>query len=129
MRLTTKPRVSAPSHVSFGTSNTYLVSSSDAGSTFRVVVTASNVAGRASATSVATAVVPVPVRCVVPRLKGKTVAKARTLLRRAHCALGRVSYARSRVRRGLIVSQRPGAGAARLRGTKVKVVVSLGRRR
>jgi hypothetical protein len=111
------------------TTSTYLVSSSDAGSTFRVVVTASNVAGRVSATSVATAVVPVPVRCAVPRLKGKTVAKARTLLRRAHCALGRVSHSHSRLRRGLIVSQRPRAGAARPRGTKVRVVVSLGRRR
>jgi hypothetical protein len=111
------------------TESTYLVSSSDAGSTFRVVVTASNVAGRASATSAATAVVSVPVRCVVPRLKGKTVAKARALLRRAHCALGRVSQARSRVRRGLIVSQRPVGGAARPRGTKVAVVVSLGPRR
>jgi Right handed beta helix region/PASTA domain len=114
------------------TTSTYLVSSSDAGSTFRVVVTASNVAGSASATSAATAVVQAPparVRCVVPRLKGKTVAKARTLLRRAHCALGRVSHAHSRLRRGLIVSQRPRAGAARPRGTKVGVVVSLGRRR
>jgi hypothetical protein len=111
------------------TTSTYLVSSSDAGSTFRVVVTASNVAGRASATSAATPVVPLSVRCKVPRLKGKTVAKARTLLRRAHCALGRVSHARSRLRRGLIVSQRPRAGAARPRGTKVGVVVSLGRRR
>jgi parallel beta helix pectate lyase-like protein/PASTA domain-containing protein len=112
------------------TTSTYLVSSSDAGSTFRVVVTASNVAGRASATSAATAVVQAaPVRCVVPRLNRKTVAKARTLLRRAHCALGRVSHAHSRLRRGLIVSQRPRAGAARPRGTKVRVVVSLGRRR
>ena len=113
------------------TKSTYLVSSVDAGSTFRVAVTASNVAGKSTATSAATAVVQVPpaVRCVVPRLKGRTVAKARTLLRRAHCALGRVSHAHSGMRRGLIVSQRPRAGTARPRGTKVKVVVSLGRRR
>jgi hypothetical protein len=112
------------------TKSTYLVSSLDAGSTLRVVVTASNVAGNVSATSAATAVVHAPpVRCVVPRLKGRTVAKARTLLRRAHCALGRVSHAHSRVRRGLIVSQRPRAGASRPRGTKVSAVVSLGHRR
>lgn len=112
------------------TTSTYLISSSDAGSTFRVVVTASNLAGSASATSAPTAVVQAaPARCKVPRLRAKTVAKARTLLRRAHCALGRVSYARSRLRRGLIISQRPRAGASRPRGTKVKVVVSRGRRR
>jgi PKD repeat protein len=28
------------------------------------------------------------VRCIVPRLKGKTLGRAKTLLRRAHCALG-----------------------------------------
>jgi hypothetical protein len=109
------------------TTSTYLVTSSDIGSTFRVIVTASNVAGHSSATSAQTAVVPAaPVRCLVPRLKGRTVAKARTLLRRAHCALGRVSYGHSRLRRGRIVLQRPGAGASRPRGTKVSVVVSRG---
>lgn len=111
------------------TTSTYVVSSSDAGSSLRVLVTASNAAGSASATSAPTGVVPAPARCVVPRLKGKTLPKARSLLRRAHCALGRVSYARSSLRRGLIVSQRPRAGAFRPRGTKVRVVVSRGRRR
>jgi hypothetical protein len=111
------------------TTSRYLISSSDTGSTFRVVVTASNVAGSASATSAPTAVVPAaPARCIVPRLKGKTLAKARSLLRRAHCVLGRVSYVRSSLRRGLIVSQRPRAGASRPRGTKVRVIVSRGHR-
>jgi PASTA domain-containing protein len=114
--------------VSGQTTSTYVVSSSDAGSTFRIVVTASNVAGHASATSVQTAVVPAPAGCHVPKLTGKTVEKARTLLRLSHCALGRVSHSHSRLRRGRIVSQRPRAGASRPRGTKVRVVVSLGRR-
>jgi Tol biopolymer transport system component len=111
------------------TSSTYLVTSSDAGSTFRVVVTASNVAGHTSATSAATAAVPMPPPCLVPKLKGKTVTKARTLLHHAHCVLGRISYAHSQIRRGRIASQRPHAGATRPRGTKVSVVVSRGPRR
>ena len=46
--------------VSGRTTSAYRVSSSDAGSSFRVVVTASNAAGSASATSAHTAVVSVP---------------------------------------------------------------------
>jgi hypothetical protein len=111
------------------TSSNHRVARSDAGSTLAVVVTASNVAGRASATSAQTGVVTVPVRCVVPRLKAKTVAKARRALRTAHCALGRVSAKRSRARRGVIVSQRPRPGAVGPRGMKVRVVVSKGRTR
>ena len=109
----------------------YRVSSSDAGSSSRVVVTASN-AGRQRlgdfGTHCRSCPVPPP-RCVVPSLKGKTVAKARVVLRRAHCALGRVSSARSSLRRGLIVAQHPRARALRPRGTKVSVVVSRGRHR
>jgi hypothetical protein len=111
------------------TTNTYLVSSSDAGSSFRVVVTASNAAGHAAATSASTAAVPTPPPCLVPKLKGKTVTKARSLLHTAHCAFGSVTHAHSKLRRGLIVSQRPRAGASRPRGTKVRVVVSRGPRR
>jgi hypothetical protein len=111
------------------TTSTYLVSSSDAGSSFRVVVTASNAAGHAAATSASTAAVPTPPPCLAPKLKGKTVTKARRLLHMAHCALGSVTHAHSRLRRGLIVSQRPRAGASRPRGTKVRVVVSRGHRR
>jgi len=111
------------------TASTYLVFPYDAGSTFRVVVTASNAAGHTSATSAQTAAVPMPpVPCLVPKLKGKTVTKARTSLRNAHCTLGHVSYAHSRVRRGRIASQRPHAGATRPHGTKVSVVVSRGQR-
>ena len=108
---------------------TLLLSSNDVGATFRVVVTATNAAGHASAASAPTATVATPVHCIVPRLRGKVVAKARTLLRRAHCSLGRVTYAHSRLHRGRIAAQRPHAGASRPQGTKVSVVVSRGPRR
>ena len=39
-------------------------------------------------------IVPPVSRCVVPRLKGKTLTKARSSLKRAHCRLGSVSKPR-----------------------------------
>jgi hypothetical protein len=67
---------------------------------------------------------PAPLRCVVPRLKGKTVPQARTALARAKCVLGLVR--RVRVRRGRVgrvLSQSARAGTSRPRGTRVSVVV------
>ena len=65
-----------------------------------------------------------PPRCVVPRLRGKTVPAARTALARARCVLGRVR--RIRIRRGRIgrvLAQSPAAGAKRPRGTRVTITV------
>jgi hypothetical protein len=65
-----------------------------------------------------------PVRCVVPRLAGKTLRAARTALARARCGLGRVRRVRTRrARVGRVVSQSPRAGTRRPRGTKVNLVV------
>ena len=71
---------------------------------------------------------PAPPRCRVPRVVGKTLVTARRLIRRSNCAVGRVRYARSTRPRGRIVSQAPRAGVNRVRGTKVALVVSRGRR-
>jgi hypothetical protein len=74
---------------------------------------------------------PLPrvVRCVVPRLKGKTLAAARVALSRSNCRLGKVTRAYSRtVRLGRIALQRPAAGVRLARGAKVSVVISRGRR-
>jgi VCBS repeat-containing protein len=73
---------------------------------------------------------PTPtVHCLVPKLKGKTLAGARRLLASRHCRLGGVTRAYSaKVRRGRVVSQRPRAGLVLAEGTKVKVLVSRGRR-
>jgi subtilisin family serine protease len=69
---------------------------------------------------------PVPsVRCVVPRLLGKTLPAARAALRRSHCAVGRIRRVRSR-RVGRIVAQSLRAGVRRARGTRVNL--SVGRR-
>jgi Ca2+-binding RTX toxin-like protein len=67
--------------------------------------------------------------CVVPNVKGKTLAQARRLLASKRCALGRVTKAYSqKVRKGRVISQRPSVGRRLPRGTKVHVKVSRGRR-
>ena len=62
--------------------------------------------------------------CVVPRLKGKTLATARAVLARTLCKLGTVKGKRH----GRIVSQAPGAGRAPPPGAKVSVKVAAKRR-
>jgi Zn-dependent metalloprotease len=73
---------------------------------------------------------PAPARCVVPNVRGKTLAQARRMLTSRRCRLGRVSRAYSvRMGRGKIVRQSRRPGVRLPRGTRVNVVVSRGRRR
>jgi ABC-type oligopeptide transport system substrate-binding subunit len=68
-------------------------------------------------------------RCVVPNVRAKTLRQARRMLAARRCALGRVSRAYSaKVRSGRIIRQNRRPGARLPRGTRVKVVVSRGRR-
>jgi beta-lactam-binding protein with PASTA domain len=67
--------------------------------------------------------------CVVPRLIGKTLPKARTSLTRAKCRQGRVIRIYSKKRKGLVVSQAPRAGLRRVAGTRVSFTVSRGLKR
>jgi hypothetical protein len=64
--------------------------------------------------------------CVVPRLRGRTLAKAKVLITRAHCSLGKVTRVRSRLKRGIVLKQSPAAGLRRTRGAKVSLRVSRG---
>jgi hypothetical protein len=67
---------------------------------------------------------PTVVRCVVPRLKGKTLGRAKTLLRRAHCALG-VVYEPAGARRVLKVkSQSPRPGSSYSAGRRVSLTLT-----
>ena len=68
-------------------------------------------------------------QCVVPRLAGRTIRYARRLITRAGCRVGRVRAAYSpRVDKGRVISQSPGGRRRVARGTRVNVVVSLGRK-
>jgi PASTA domain len=68
-------------------------------------------------------------RCLVPRARGLTVPTARSRIARAHCRVGAIRRTFSTVRKGRIVSQSPAAGRRVVAGTRVKLVVSRGRRR
>jgi hypothetical protein len=67
-------------------------------------------------------------KCVVPSLKGKTLASAEKAIVKAHCAVGKVKKARSsHVKKGSVVSQGTGAGKSLPNGTKVGLVISKGK--
>jgi subtilisin family serine protease len=66
--------------------------------------------------------------CVVPRLRGVTLAVARSRIRRAGCSVGSVRRAPNRLRRGRVVAQSPAAGRRVSAGRRVNVTLSRGRR-
>ncbi len=71
---------------------------------------------------------PPPVRCHVPAVKGKQLAIARRRIKKAHCAVGAIRYARSKKKRGLVIAQRPPAGRTLPKAARVNLVVSRGRK-
>jgi hypothetical protein len=60
-------------------------------------------------------------RCVVPRLKGRSVARVRRMLAGSKCRLGLVLRPRHAHGRLVVSSQRPRAGTRRPTGTRVAV--------
>ena len=98
-----------------------------------MVVTASNVDGARAAASNPTGVVVRATqvrRCVVPRLKGKTLRVARAAIRRGSCRMGRVQRRfSSTIKAGRVIAQRPRAGARLAANARVHLVVSKGKRR
>lgn len=64
--------------------------------------------------------------CLVPKLGGKTLAGATTVLRKAHCSLGIVKRAYSTKRKGTVIAQKPSPGAIRAEGAAVGVTLSKG---
>jgi hypothetical protein len=70
----------------------------------------------------------VKVRCVVPSVKGKSLAAARMDITTLLCGVGKVTKARSRkVAKGRVAFQAPRAGKRLRVGSKVSLVVSRGR--
>jgi hypothetical protein len=68
--------------------------------------------------------------CIVPRVIGQTLARAKQAIKKAHCRAGRIGHAFSRkIRTGHIVSQRPKPKTRLRSGGRVNLVVSRGRRR
>jgi uncharacterized delta-60 repeat protein len=68
--------------------------------------------------------------CKVPNVRGKKLAAAKASIKRARCAVGRVTRKPSnRVKKGRVISQSPKAAKTLPNGSKVKLVVSKGRKR
>jgi DNA-binding beta-propeller fold protein YncE len=76
--------------------------------------------------------VSAPVRCRVPKLRGKTLKGARKALKQRHCRLGKVTkprkvHSKRAIAKLVVKKQSPRAGKVRPRGTRVKV--TLGKKR
>jgi subtilase family serine protease len=67
--------------------------------------------------------------CIVPKLKGKTLKAAKSALKKAHCKAGKVSKKFSKVKKGHVISSKPGAGKHKPAGTKVNLAVSKGKKK
>jgi hypothetical protein len=67
-------------------------------------------------------------KCVVPKVKGKTLSAAKRAIKAHACSVGRITHATSRtVKKGHVISQKPKPGSRLKHGAKVDVVVSKGR--
>lgn len=73
---------------------------------------------------------PPPTRsCVVPRVKGKPLTRARQTIIAAHCRVGRITRRYSKtIRKGRVLSQARAAGRRLPNGARINLVVSRGRR-
>jgi hypothetical protein len=66
-------------------------------------------------------------RCVVPRIRGRKLVRAKRALIRAHCAVGRVRTARStHVKRGRVIGQSHRTGDSLPGDTRVGLLISRG---
>jgi len=67
--------------------------------------------------------------CVVPRVRGKSLKATRRAMAAAHCAVGRINRAYSRtIRKGRVVTEKPGPGRKLHEGAKVVLTVSKGKK-
>ena len=85
--------------------------------------------GSSTPTGGSGATTPSKARCVVPKLKGKTLAKAKTALKKAHCKLGKVKQPKH-VKHGaklVVSSQTVRARSRHAAGTKVGVKLAVHR--
>jgi hypothetical protein len=65
-----------------------------------------------------------PVRCVVPKLTGKTLVAAKKALEAAHCSLGRVTRRRASGKAERVLSEHPSVGRSLPANSKVALTVS-----
>jgi List-Bact-rpt repeat protein/PASTA domain-containing protein len=65
-----------------------------------------------------------PVQCVVPKLKGKKLAAAKTSLRKHHCGVGKITRVKSTARnKGRVVAEKPKLGRHLRKGAKIALKI------
>ncbi|MGH3002496.1 MAG: PASTA domain-containing protein [Gaiellaceae bacterium] len=70
----------------------------------------------------------VPKPCLVPRLRSKTLKRAKRSIRAQACTLGKVKHVTSStIKKGHVISQKPRAGRRLKHGARINLVVSNGR--
>ena len=70
---------------------------------------------------------PPPVKCVVPKVVGLTLAKAKTKIKKAHCRVGKVTKKHSsKKKKGKVIKQSPKAGKKLKVNSKVNLTVGKG---
>ena len=99
---------------------------------YKVTLTQADAVGNTSTATrqlTISALPPAAVHCVVPKVVGKALAKAKTALKRNHCRTGKLTRAYSKqIRKGRVLRQKPKARTKLRNGAKVALVVSRGKR-
>ena len=67
---------------------------------------------------------PAPVQCVVPKLKGLKLKKARGAAKQANCAVGTVKRKKSAKKRTTVLKQGTAVGTVLAKGAKIKLTVA-----
>ena len=83
---------------------------------------------RMSAAKIVTVTFAALPKCVVPKVKGKSLRAAKRAIKMHHCRVGRITHAFSKqVNRGHVISQKPKPHKRLRHGAKVSLVVSKGK--
>jgi hypothetical protein len=69
-------------------------------------------------------VTPPPANCVVPKLKGLKLAKARAAVTKANCAVGKVTRKKSSQKKTVVLKQGKKAGAVLAHGSKITLTIA-----
>src|SRR5204862_4186859 len=68
-------------------------------------------------------------KCVVPKVTGLALKKAKAKIAKAHCRVGKISYAASsKAKKGRVLKQSPKAGKRLSAGARVKLIVGKGKK-
>jgi hypothetical protein len=90
----------------------------------KITAIATDAAGNATPAVTVVDYKPLP-DCVVPQLRGRTLAQARKALRKARCAAGKVHREADRhLMRGLVIKSKPAAKRKLANGAKVELILS-----